>query len=259
MWAPLVNVNHLRSVPVKREASVGQWPPVCSSCHWQARKTGTLILSTNVDRRQRVGDLRPVVVVAADLPLQVGGLAVERLVLGAGLVALLDPLPGPRLSVLRRGRQAVLDPVLRPFDREPGVEDAARVERRLRVVDQRDRRDRGEARRLGRRGEQLADAAVGDPHHPDLVALDPRLAGDRLDHVVAVEALQRLEEVEGAARATGAAHVDVDDGEAHQVADQRDAALGAVGIRVAVARRTRSASEWVRPGAPAPRRSAGRR
>ena len=45
---PLVNVNHFLSVPVKRAASVGQWPPVCSSVHWQAMKVGTLILSTNV-------------------------------------------------------------------------------------------------------------------------------------------------------------------------------------------------------------------
>ncbi len=45
---PLVNVNHLRLVPVKFAVSAGQWAPVCSSVHWQARKTGTSILSTNV-------------------------------------------------------------------------------------------------------------------------------------------------------------------------------------------------------------------
>src|SRR3954462_4568948 len=45
---PLVNVNHLRSVPVKRGASVGQGPPVGSSVHWQAMYVGTLILSTKV-------------------------------------------------------------------------------------------------------------------------------------------------------------------------------------------------------------------
>ena len=45
---PLVNVNHLRFVPVKCAASVGQWPPVCSSVNWQAMKTGTLILWTKV-------------------------------------------------------------------------------------------------------------------------------------------------------------------------------------------------------------------
>ena len=48
MWVPFVNVNHFRSVPVIRSASVGQWPPVCSSVNWQAMKTGTSILSTNV-------------------------------------------------------------------------------------------------------------------------------------------------------------------------------------------------------------------
>ena len=45
---PFVYVNHFLSVPVMCSASVGQWPPVCSSVHWQAMKTGTLILSTNV-------------------------------------------------------------------------------------------------------------------------------------------------------------------------------------------------------------------
>jgi hypothetical protein len=41
-------VNHFLSVPVIRLASVGQCPPVCSSVHWQAMKTGTSILSTNL-------------------------------------------------------------------------------------------------------------------------------------------------------------------------------------------------------------------
>ncbi len=59
--------------------------------------------------------------------------------------------------------------------------------------------------------------------------------GDGLDHVVPVEALQRLEEVERAARATRAAHVHVDDREAHQVREHRDAARrpGRVGVAVA--------------------------
>ena len=45
---PFVNVNHLRSALVNRLAIVGQWPPVCSSCHWQATNAGALILSTKV-------------------------------------------------------------------------------------------------------------------------------------------------------------------------------------------------------------------
>ena len=43
-----MKVNHFLFVPVMCSASVGQWPPVCSSVHWQAMKTGTLILLTNV-------------------------------------------------------------------------------------------------------------------------------------------------------------------------------------------------------------------
>ena len=45
---PLVKLNHLRLVPVKFAARVGQCPPVCSSVHWQAMKIGTLIRSTKV-------------------------------------------------------------------------------------------------------------------------------------------------------------------------------------------------------------------
>ncbi len=49
MWTPLVNVNHFFvGAGELRPASVGQWPPVCSSVHWQAMKTGTSILSTKV-------------------------------------------------------------------------------------------------------------------------------------------------------------------------------------------------------------------
>src|SRR5947209_4000193 len=46
--APLVKVNHFLLVPVKCCAKLAQCPPVCSSCHWQARKTGTLIFLTKV-------------------------------------------------------------------------------------------------------------------------------------------------------------------------------------------------------------------
>ena len=48
MCAPLVNVNHFCVVPVKCWARSGQCPPVCSSSHWQAMNTGTLILLTKV-------------------------------------------------------------------------------------------------------------------------------------------------------------------------------------------------------------------
>ena len=161
----------------------------------------------------------------------------QGLVLLAGRIALLDPLVGPALPLLLTGprRPPVLDSVLGPLHGEAGVEHAAGIERGLGRVDQRDRGDRGQAGRVGLRGEELADPAVGDPHHPDLVVQRPRLAGNRLDHVVAVQALEWLEEVERTARAPRAAHVHVDHGEAHQVADDRDPALRPVGVRVAVA------------------------
>ena len=160
----------------------------------------------------------------------------EILVGLAGRVAFLDPLVGPGLPAGGRRRLGVMDPLLGPGDRKPRVQDAARIESRLRGIEHRERRDRGQARRVGLGGEQLADPAVGDSHHPDLVMESPRLARDRLDHVVPVEALQRLEEVEGATRAAGAAHVDVDHREAHQVGEDGDPALRTGRVRVPVAR-----------------------
>ncbi len=187
------------------------------------------------DGRERIGDFGVVVVVFFDLLQQVDRLGMQGLVGGAGLVAFLDALVGPFLARARAGRFGVMDPLFGPFEREPGVEDAARIQRRLGVVDHRQRRDRGQVRRLGGGGEELADPAVGDPHHPDLIVQGPGLVRDRLDDVIAVEALQRLEEIEGAARAAGAAHIDVDDREAHQVREDRDPALrpGRIGVPIA--------------------------
>ena len=128
-----------------------------------------------------------------------------------------------------------MHPVLRPRQREARVQDPARVERGRGVVDHRQRRDGGEARRPPGGDEQLADPAVGHARHADLAVQRPGLPGDRLDHVVAVERLQRLEVVERAARAAGPAHVHVDHGVAEQVQHLRDRALAAVRVRVAVA------------------------
>ena len=186
------------------------------------------------DRRQRIGDLGHVVAVALDLREQVDRLGVQRLVRLAGLVALADPLERPRLAARRARRLRVVDAVLRPAQCEAGVEDPARVERRRRAVDHRQRRDRGEAGRLRGGDEELADAAVAHPDHARL-PLDPGLPRDGLDHVVAVEPLQRLEVVERAAAAAGPAHVDVDDRVAEQVGDLADRALPAVRVGVAVA------------------------
>ena len=85
------------------------------------------------------------------------------------------------------------------------------------------------------RGEQLADPAVRDTHHPDFVVEHPGLVRDRFDDVVSIEVLQRLEEVECSARAAHPAHADVDDGEAHEIRQDGDAAFrsGRIGVRVA--------------------------
>ena len=55
--------------------------------------------------------------------------------------------------------------------------------------------------------EKLGDAGERETSHADLVVLDPGLAGDDLDDVVAVEELEGLEVVVSAAAAARAAHV----------------------------------------------------
>ncbi len=105
-------------------------------------------------------------------------------------------------------------------------------ERLVRVVDHRQRRDRGEVRRAGLRDEQLRDAGVRDPHHADLAVGDPRLRGDGLDDVVAVERLQGLEVPPGTPRAPAAAQVDTDGRVAERLRDgrRRRAAVGVRGV-----------------------------
>ncbi len=123
----------------------------------------------------------------------------------------------------------------RPPLREPAVVDAARSQRAASGVgDDRQRRDRGEVRRLLRRDEQLRDSGIRDADHADRAVLDPRLRGDRLDDVVAVGRLQRLEELERSTRASGAADVHADGREAERTGDQR-ARLRRRGIRGRVA------------------------
>ena len=235
MWTPLVKVNHLRLVPGELVGEVGAVAAGLLVGPLAGEEDRHVDLVDEGDRRERVGDLRAVVAVALDLAEQVDSLGVQVLVGGADRVAVLDPLIGPGLAAGRRGGQRVVDAVLGPGEGEAGVEDAARVERRLGVVDHRERGDRGEAGRPGGADEELADPAVGDARHRHLVVEDPGLAGDRLDRVVAVEALERLEVVEGAARAAGAAHVDVDDGEAELLNQRLNRALAAVRVGIAVA------------------------
>ncbi len=187
------------------------------------------------DRVERVGDGRVVVVVVVDLGDQVDGRGVEHLVGRAHGVAVLDPFVRPFLAGVGGGGFGVVDAALGPRQREAGVEDPAGVQGGGGGVDGRQRRDRGERRRVELRGEQLTDAAVGDAEHADLVVQHPRLSGDGFDHVVGVEVLEGLEVVERAARAAGAAHVDVDHGETHGVREHGEPALGAGRVGVAVA------------------------
>ena len=101
------------------------------------------------DRGERVGDLRDVVGVGADLRQQVRrprraapGWPCRS---GRRPGSACRPRPGRRSG---RAGLASWIALLGPVDGEAGVEDAARVERRLRRVDHRQRRDRREARRV---------------------------------------------------------------------------------------------------------------
>jgi len=135
--------------------------------------------------------------VRCDLGAQVGRLAVECLVGRAGRIAVLDALVGPGLTGLWPSRLGIVLASLCPPGGEASIEDATRIQRRCRRVDRGEWRDRLEVRGVELGCEELADGAVGDPDHPDLVPEHPRLMGDGLDHVVAVEVLQRFEVVEG--------------------------------------------------------------
>ncbi len=159
-----------------------------------------------------VGDVA-VVRVVTDLRFQPRVLQPQQLVLAARLVTVVDQRLRPLLAE-RGGLDVAL---LRPLEGEAVVEDAARVQRvQRRGVDDAERCDRQQARRLGGGDVQLADPRVGDSDHPDLVALHPRLGGDRLDGVVAVGGLDRLEVVERPAAAPAAAHVHADPGVAER-------------------------------------------
>ena len=152
----------------------------------------------------------------------------------AGRVTGRDPGLGPLLAALAGGAGVGLA-VLGPLEREAVVEDAARVQRGVGVVEHRERRDRGEVRRARLRDEQLRDAGIRDADHADLAVRDPRLRGDGLDHVVAVERLQGLEVVQRAAGAAGAAEVHADGGEAEELRDRRRR-LATARVRRVVAR-----------------------
>lgn len=155
--------------------------------------------------------------------------APDLLVGGARGIAPVDPglVPGhPALLGLGVAHRE-------PRSREAGVVGAAGPLLAPEVVEDRQRSDAGQARGPGGGDEQLGVAGVGEPDHADVVVQDPRLAGDGLDHVVAICALGGAEEVEDAAGAARAPDVDPDGGEPQQVGD-RGPRGGAVGVGGAV-------------------------
>ena len=168
-----------------------------------------------VDEQRRVewvGHLRRVVALGTGLGGDVDVLATEQLVVGAGRVAGVDAGLLPALAV----GLGLLADVLGPRSGEADVEDPAGGQGAPDgVVDDRQRSDRGQRRRVGRGDEQLGDSRVGEPDHADVVVLDPGLGRDGLDDVVAVGELERLEEVVGPAGAPRAPDVHRDDGVAH--------------------------------------------
>ena len=191
-------------------------------------------------RRERVQGCRVVVPVQVDLADHARGLEPQRLVRRARRVALLDAALGP---VLTLGAGVGL-PFLCPLEREAVVEDPARVHHApVRVVDDRERGDRGEVRRFGRGDEQLGDARVRDADHPDLAERDPRLRGDGLDRVVAVERLERFEVLPRATRAARAAHVDAHGRVAERLREPR---RGLVASRGSTGRSPSTRSRWGR-------------
>ena len=144
-------------------------------------------------------------------------LGTDVLVGGGDLVAALDAPQVPTLTA-----DLCLEvPGCEPRSREPGVVDPSGPLLAPQVVDHRHRSDRRQVRGTRRRHEQLADARVAEPDHTGTTVQDPGLTSDRLHHVVPVRRLSRTQHVEHSSGATTPAHVDPDDGEAHQVGQQR--------------------------------------
>ena len=101
-----------------------------------------------VDRRTVVHLRRRVVGQGSRRGDRVVGLQSQSLVGATDFVAVIDALPGPALAALRRGGRVVL-PVLQPTLRKAVVEDpAGKAGRLVDVGDHRQRRERGQVRRL---------------------------------------------------------------------------------------------------------------
>ena len=217
MWAPLVNVNHLRRGAGEVLRQIGAVPAGLLVLPLACHESRNVDVVDERDRVQRVGDGRVVGRVFFDFRQQVCRLPVQFLVGRAGLIAVLYLFVRPVLAAVGAGRFGVVLSFFGPGHRETGVEDAAGIERRRCRIEHRQGRDRLEGVRSKLSREELADPAVGDAEHAHLVVEHPRLFGDGFNHVICIEVLQRFEIVERAARAAGTAHVHVHHREAHQV------------------------------------------
>ena len=82
----------------------------------------------------------------------------------------LDLLVGPGLAGLWPRRLGILLALLGPGDGEAGVEDPPGIEGGRGGVDRGEGCNRFEVGRVELGGEELADGAVGNAEHPDLVA-----------------------------------------------------------------------------------------
>ena len=198
-----------------------KWPPVCSSWNCPTRKVGTRSRSIHAPGA-RCANSDGVRYGFARWSFSASWVCSRRRWLARQCLSpALHERLRPGLAAGGRGLRVVhaLD---HPGCGEARVEDAAGVAGgRVEVVGHRHRRDRRQVRRLRAGREELGDAGERDAAHADLAALDPALGGDRLDRVVAVVGRRVVEQVEGAARAARAAHLDADHGEAEQRPDQR--------------------------------------
>ena len=132
------------------------------------------------------------------------------------------------------GRPGVVDAVADPTGREPVVVDPTGVTGGEQVVGRAHGGDGRQVRWIRARRGELGQSRVADAHHADVMVRHPVLVGHDLDGVVGVVVGRVAEEVEGAPRASGAAHLEADRGEPGHAGEHGAHVGGAVGQQVRV-------------------------